>query len=466
MHRITLLCTLVGAGCYAPKVVDGTGTDASTGTASESGSVETTLTTTPTGESDSDPSMTSNPSTTVDPDSTTATTELGPQIVMSIPSDGDTHAPLGQFFLVYFDRVVGIDDAVGHIYVSQDGGDPMPISPMPCPPDADPTCIAGIFPASFLDDDGNLPGGTAHTIVVGAGFPDPDGNMNTMDQSIAFTTFEYEPTFFDDSDAFSNEFGGLAYSPAAATLYLVGEQAGGGGCLVRGVRLVDGAPQPAESVAQPSGSSLCYGADAFNDELWVAGSYSSSVYRYDVSGVPLPLVETITSPMLPPPLDNLDEVWSTAPSAGGVLFAHGEFFGATENSSILQRANGTWSEWKNDSDWSNANGVTIASIDGGTVYALADGQIFSMDETGLVIAQSQLDILVYDDDLHVDSAGRVWIGTESGVYVLDGGTFEQIDARLGFSASRIALREDGNTVHVYFARFRDVAVVGHVAFEL
>jgi hypothetical protein len=459
-----LTCSLVIVACYSPKVVDGD-TGASESSGGGSGSVETTLTTSPTDPS-SDPSMTSSPTTTVDPDTTTSGAELGPQIVLSLPADGDTNAPLGQFFVIFFDRVVGIDDAVGKIHVTQNGGDPQAISPMPCPPDADPTCVGGLFPAEFLDDNGQLPGGTEHTIVVAADFPDPDGNVNTMDQVVSFTTFEYQPDFFDDSDAFSNEFGGLAFHPGTSALFLVGEQMGGNGCVVRRIDIVGDAPQPAVTVAQPAGSYLCYGVDVFRDELWVAGSYSSNVYRYATGDTPLTLIETVAMPALPPPLDNLDEVWATAPiGPSGVLFAHGEFFGATENSSILLRNPGAWSEWKNDADWPDASGVTIASTPD-YVYALAAGQLFQLDPSATVVNQGPLDFLAYDDDLHADSMGRVWVGTEGGVYVLDGSTFEVLAQRTGFSASRIALREDGNTVHVYFARFRDTAVIGHVPIDL
>lgn len=413
---------------------------------------------------------------TVDPDSSTGAAELGPRIIMSVPMDGDANAPLSGYFLLYFDRVVSTNDAVGHILVSQNGSAPQPISPMPCPPDADPTCIAGVFPAAFLVPDTNqLPGGTTHTITVEADFPDPDGMVNTLDQVVEFTTFDYDPDFFDDSDAVVQEFGGIAYDEGSQSLFITGVPSNfGDPCVVRRIPIPGGVAGAASTAASPTSSYLCYGIDAIEGSLFVSGSYSSNVFRYtNLANMDLQPSQTIiASPTLTPPLDNLDEVWSVARGGGATYFSHGEFFGGTEDTSILALSDANaWSEFESGENlWDNASGVVIegAAFDGidhlmvganDTVYKfrIADGNIIS-----------QFDLnLGYDADLHVDSQGRLWVGTGSGLHVYDAAddSYTELASRPGLDTTRFAIREDGDTVHVYYARFRDVGLIGHLSID-
>jgi ligand-binding sensor domain-containing protein len=75
--------------------------------------------------------------------------------------------------------------------------------------------------------------------------------------------------------------------------------------------------------------------------------------------------------------------------------------------------------------------------------------------------------LGYDVDLHIDSSGRLWVGDNDGIRVLNvaNDSFEVVAERSGFDATRFALREDGDTVHAYYARFRDPATIGHLAID-
>jgi len=41
--------------------------------------------------------------------------------------------------------------------------------------------------------------------------------------------------------------------------------------------------------------------------------------------------------------------------------------------------------------------------------------------------------------------------------------FTEIAARTGFDAGRFGLREEGNSVHLYFMRFRDALKIGTTA---
>lgn len=470
---------LGNAACFSPEVQgpggtdgDGTMTDTSAGpTSAEVTSESMTMTGMSGMTSTSDPD-TSATMTTSPPDST-GNTELGPQLVMSFPADGDDAAGLGSYFLLYFDRVVSTSDATGNILVSQAGGEPQPITPMPCPPDADPTCIAGIFPASFTDSEtGNLVGSTDYSITVLADFPDPDGLVNTMDQVVSFTTFQLDTNYYDDSDVISTEFGGLAYDSGSESLFLLGVDVDE--CVVRRVPLAGGVPGSASTAAVPTSSNLCYGMDAIDGVLYVAGSYTSNVFRYTgLSAENLGPTETIIAdPTLMPPLDSLIEVWSVARGGGSTFFAHGEFVGGIEDTSILRLTDGNvWSEFHSGENlWEDADGVTIVggNFDGTDhLIVAADAQLFKLRiSDGSLISQAEMQV-DYAPDLQIDSAGRLWLGDSSGIRVINvaSDSYEILATRDGFEANRFALREDGNTVHAYFARFRDEARIGHLSID-
>ena len=407
--------------------------------------------------------------TTTDPDTTTGA-ELGPQIVMSVPTDGDMVAPLDSYFLLHFDRIVSPNDALGHLFVAQDGGEPQAVSPQPCPPDADPMCIAAIFPKEFVDpDSGNLPPNTEHVITLEAAFPDIDGVVNSTDQTVTFTTFDYNPDFFDDSVQIPEEFGGLVWSLDQNALFLTGQN--GGGCIVRRVPLNgQGVPQAASTAAVPTGSQLCYGIDIVGPSLYVSGSYSQVVYRYTLGGGDLSGTQfLIENPTLAPPLDELDETQSVTGVDGSLFFAHGEFLGGVTDSSILRSAP-AWSEFTDGQNlWNQADsGVTIAAttIDGVPIlFAFAESQLFRFRiADGVVEADLEFPDIGFSTDIAIDSNNRVYLGANNGIYVVDGEAddFAPITERLGFDATRIALREVGDTVHVYYQRFRENGQIGHV----
>jgi hypothetical protein len=74
---------------------------------------------------------------------------------------------------------------------------------------------------------------------------------------------------------------------------------------------------------------------------------------------------------------------------------------------------------------------------------------------------------LYSSQLRLDSKGRLYVGTGSGILVFDtSGTngFTEIASRRGFDAGRFGIREEGDTVHVYFMRFRDALRIGTTSF--
>lgn len=480
---IAVLLPLVSA-CFSPSdetpigdtdeatfgTTDGTGDDMTVSDSISTQPTDDETNTMPTSVDD-----TTSPST--DPDTTTANTELGPQLVMSVPASGDDNAPLQGYFLLYFDRVVSLDDAVGHILVSQGGSEPQPISPMACPPDADPTCIAGIFPEEFVDPEQNtLPGATAHTVTVEAEFPDPDGFTNTMDQIVEFTTFAYEPNFFDDSDAIVQEFGGIAYDDGSESLFLVGVGVdfGTDPCVVRRIPIPGGVPGTASTAALPTGSYLCYGIDRIGNDLFVSGSYTDNVFRYSNLGAAslMATESVIANPTLPPPLADLSEGWHVARGGNSTFFSHGEFLGGIEDSSILQVSDaGVWSEFEDgDNLWDGQNGVVIegASIDGEDyLFVAAEAGIWKFRVAdGTIVSEVEFE-LDYATDLRIDSQSRLWVGTQDGITVLEvvDDSYAELARRPGLDTTRFALREDGDTVHVYYQRFREIGQIGHLSID-
>ncbi|HWB81106.1 MAG TPA: hypothetical protein VG755_39355, partial [Nannocystaceae bacterium] len=494
MHRARVLaCFAITTACYTrPSLGDDTDGEDTTGTMSVGESTLTTSDTTPTttGAMTSVTGDTSPPTTTAssdteattEPDST-GNTELGPQIVMSIPADGDLAAGLDPYFFIYFDRVVGVNDAVGKITVAQDGGTPAVVSPMQCPPDADPTCIAGLFPESFSDPaTGRLPANTSHTVTVAADFPDPDGLVNTMDQTVAFTTFDFTADFFDDTANISDEIGGIAYDEGSQSLFIVGLPPSGGDAIVRRIPIPGGVPGAATTVASPSsmgGGPYAYGIDAIGGELYVAMSYSGDVRRYsNLGAATLDATEVVVGPNtgLAAPDDTLLQVQSVTVAGGNTLFARGYFLATDPGYSIFARnGGGTFSIWEDGSNlWDNAdwygNNITAGTVDGSEVLFVANSLgIFKFRVAdGTLLGSIMPDYSLYSADLHIDANDHLFLGSDSGVFVYDAASDDLplVTAREGLEASRIALREDAGTVFVYYLRFRGEAIIGELPIAL
>jgi hypothetical protein len=377
---------------------------------------------------------------------------------------------------------VSPNDAVGKITVSQGGGEPQFVSPQPCPPDADPTCIAAIMPKEFADPNtGRLPANTEHTITVAADFPDPDGLVNTMDQSVVFTTFDYTPDFFDDSDAIAAELGGLAYDPGSESLFVVGLDNQGGDPLVRRIPIPDGIPGAASTAATPvpdGGGPYAYGIDAFGGNLYVSMSYSADVRRYsNLANLNLNPSELVIGPntSLPEPNDTLLQVQSVGVVGNDLYLSRGYFLATDPAVEILRRdSNGVFTIYEEGNNlWDDGGfyglNITVGNVEGTPyLFAAASAGIFKIRVAdGDVVGSVETEQAAYAD-LQVDSDGHLFVGTGGGILVYDvtPDDPELIAERGGLDAGRIAIREDGDTVHVYYARYRDVARIGEVPFTL
>jgi hypothetical protein len=106
------------------------------------------------------------------------------------------------------------------------------------------------------------------------------------------------------------------------------------------------------------------------------------------------------------------------------------------------------------------------------MYAAAQNHVyqFSLPDS-LMTTNAPLDEAMgvdYEFDLEVDSHGLLWFGTSTGIHVVDpaGGAYSTVTSRVGIDASRLALREDGGTVHAYFVAHDEAsAPIGHVAIQ-
>ncbi|MCC6553144.1 MAG: hypothetical protein IT372_09010, partial [Polyangiaceae bacterium] len=358
-----------------------------------------------------------------------ATTGEGPQLVSSIPADGDMQASLSPYVLLYFDRPVSFASATGKIVVSNDAHpDPTPVQTFPCP-DNDPTCVAAVYPDTFAAPPGSstLPGSTQHTVTIDKSFPDPDGKTNDVDTTIRYTTFPYDPNFFDDSAAINSEAGGLDYDPASNAIFVCGEGPAAQGIAVRKIQLQGDTPSGVTTAADLN-VQLCYGVDAFNGTLHVNATYGDTIFRYgDTSGPTLPQPSTFNATGLPAPNDVLGEVRTTAMMNGLLYAASGSYHGGPAMSGVLRMtAAGGWEVFVEGAavGYDPEMGVGIA-IDqaSGHLYIAAEStaKIYKVriGDKQLVNSQDLGDGGAYDIVLRVDSSGRLYVGSSSGLVVYD-----------------------------------------------
>lgn len=486
MKKTTALLTVLAtSGCFDPPDSSGTPinieTDGTT-SMSSSGQPQTSSATDATGDpgpstatSSTGGTSTAGPTTDTDTDAgdtSTGEPQLGPRLVETTPADGDDNAPLETYFLLNFDRPVSQTDAFGHIFVTQGDGDPILVAPQPCPPDADPQCVAGIFPEEFRDPEtGDLPGSTPHTIIVSADLPDLDGNTNTLEQVVEFRTFEFTANFFDDSAAISGELGGMVYDPDNEALFIAGTSETGGDCIVRRVDLPGGVATGANTVATPTalgGGPYCYGMQRYGDTLFVDMTYSGDVRVYTGLGSDdlNPTEVVIQDPTLPVPHDDLQEVVATAQAGPRRFFSYGNFVGGPGAFGILELNNDTWSIFQQGTNlWSPGDDVSIAAATiGGTafLFAVAGEHLYKFRLADASVVDEIEIEQTYDADVEVDEFGRVWVARNGRLHVYDGDDLSVLLERTGLDTGRIGVdaREDGATV--YFGRYRDPAVIGRM----
>lgn len=418
------------------------------------------------GGADDAPAAEESPEGSTDPDdSTGAPAGGGPQLVRSVPEDGDANAPLSPSFSLYFDREVDPNDAVSHLLVSRNGGTTMPVSPRQCWPDDDPTCIAGDFPAEFLDGPDALAGDSAITVHVGPDFPDLEGHTNTEAQTVDFHTFPYERNFVA-SPGFIR---GLEYDPVTSALYTLGEtEPTHTGTTLERIPLAAGVPSAQLTVAIMVDQVDCDGLDINYGILYVG--CGNEVYLLD--GLEGDDLTQYLYQYTPDPPDLLGGTWSVAHAgdAGTVYSAKGK------SAMVVYDLNGQWKSFHDGVGlWAAPYGVMVASgpeFLATVMYAAAQNHVyqFSLPDS-LVTTDAALDEAMgvdYEFDLEVDSHGYLWFGTSTGIHVVDpaGGAYSTVTQRVGVNATRLALREDGATVHAYFVAHDEAgAPIGHIALE-
>ena len=415
----------------------------------------------------------------------TGTVYTGPKLVKSIPADGDGQAGLDSYFLLYFDRPMSYSGATGKIQLTSDQV-PAPVFAQvsPCP-DADATCVAGVFPKAFADasnPNGNkLPGGVKHTITVDKSYADPNGNAFDADVVVSFTTFQYSGNVFDDSGAIAQESGGLDYDPSSQSLFVCGNDASNE-LVIRRIPLLGGQPGSASQYDKPStvntGGPYCYGLDIYEKKLYVSHTYGGRVLMYQDLTVPTAPngPTTIIGPgtMLAPPDEALNNLHAVAAFAGGtrMMTAAGYYLGYPPSNGILLFQNGSWSYFVAAQGLFDASqGFTITGdLAGGHLYVMAKDKILKLRASDALIENQHTvpNGAPYDPQLRVDSAGRLYVGGGNGITVYDtaGSTgFSVVASRPGLDAGRFALVENGNDVAIYFMRFREKAIIGRTLIQ-
>jgi hypothetical protein len=328
--------------------------------------------------------------------------------------------------------------------------------------------------------DGHLPQDTPHAIAVTAGFEDPDGNATTVDQVVDFKTFFFEPNFYDDTVAQPEEVGGLSYEPTSQALFVVGVHSNEFyGPRVRKIPMPGGSPQPALTVLETmpgGGGPWTYGMDRYGSQLLISMSYAGEVRAYgNLPGNALTLGTTFSTTTLPEPNADVEEVWSVARTEDGRLFfAWGDFHGGVNGSGIMQLSpNNVWSMFHDGMGlWGQANDGVMLTVGmvGGTEYlfASADGMIYKFRASdGQLQAQYEVE-QDWGRDLEVDGQGRLWYGTQNGIWVFDVSDNDEIvevARRGGIRCGRMALREQPPTIHAYCVGYREEGLISHVPID-
>lgn len=407
----------------------------------------------------------------------------GPKIASSIPVDGDQAAGFDPYAIVHFDRVVTIASAAGKFFIEGGGQPKQPASVVDCPI-VDPTCIGVLYPAAFASANGKLPGESSYVLTVDKGFEDTDGNANFADQTVSFTTYPFDPVFYDDSDAIEDEAGGIVFFAPAPALILVGQgDENNDGVVLRRVDLDEQFnPVGATTIALPGdvadgGGPLAYGLDLLPEPqgLYVNYTYERSVLRYQLSGNGDVVggMTQLNMTSLPAPNDELYDVITTTAIDGRLYFGFGFYFDRPD-SIIEQNETGGFASWlASDALWDDSEGFHVV---GGTSNG-ADVMYVANQETILKIDYQNKQVINdhthfdggnfnNDTQMRIDSAERLYVsdGSDLVVYATSGADgFTELARRNGLGAGRFDIREDGATVHIYFIDFRGDGVIGHAS---
>lgn len=419
----------------------------------------------------------------------------GPQLIGSAPQADATDASVSPFGQLFFDRAVSVAQATGKVTMSN--GTDSDVAQVEACPDASPSCIRFVAPASLVTD-ALLDGATTYTVTIDASFQDPDGNVNDVDTSFSFTTFDYEPQFhiptFVNADV-----GGIAYVPAVSSLYI----AGTGSLNFNGPDIervpLDGdfAPMSSQVVAQPNffnlgscnnGSSReSHQLDFWTSSLYLSASRCDAVYvmPVDATGdLPSSSHTQITSTTLNAPDDAPYRVEGTVvftfPSPGGseALFGQGTLGLGPVSTGILERrpqALQFWIVWADRAGFIDNDpfylGGGLDDQGADVVYVAAGDTVHKLRQQDAVSENSHtLDGVSFESpQLRVDSQGRLYLGTDSRLVVYDTtgfNGFTELAVREGVDFRRFDIREDGNTTHVYFTDFQGLGTIRHLALDL
>jgi hypothetical protein len=391
-------------------------------------------------------------------------------------------APLDRFLTLHFDRPVSSAFASGKIR-AHSSKQPMDVfaQVLPCD-DFDPACLSVPLPKSLVDGSdyfAKLFGDTVYTLTIDKSFQDSDGNVNLVDQQVTFKTFGFNPKYHDDSVAVPSEVGGLEYAPEVKSLYLLGTTPNNDGHVIRRLELdANFNVVNASTVAGPvsgGGGPYAYGMSHEAGKLHVAWTYANTVrsYALDPSGA-LAMIGSYSQIPLAPPNNFLDQVVSTASHQGTLYIGGGYYFGngtALSGVLALDQNSNAFSVWKEKTGlFDKQGGVHLGSgtiANEGFVFVAQKDTVFKIRIADKAVVNQHVEKDTWFDapKLLVDSAGRLWLGTNSGLTVYDtagNAGFKKLVSLEGIATGRIALREEGNKVHVYYAQFRGPGVVGSI----
>jgi hypothetical protein len=421
----------------------------------------------------------------------------GPQLIGSSPATDTTNASVSPFGLLFFDRAVDVGQATGKISMSD--GASSDVAQVETCPDASPSCVRFVAPAS-LATDALLRGATTYTVTIDKSFQDPDGNTNDVDSSVSFTTFAYDPIFYEPTSV-DGDVAGIAYVPAVNALYIAGTGTlNFNGPDVERVVLDAATFSPVTSsvVAQPNFFAIgnCTGGssreghqlDYWVDTLYLSASRCDAVYTMPVDqgtgALPSSSQGTISGTSITAvPNDAIYRaegtvVFDLGPGVGNSgFFGQGTLGTGPLSTGILLRrplAIQFWVVWKDRAGFidndpfylgggpDNTGALNIFVAAGDTIHKVR--RLDAMETNAHTI-----DGVSYESpQLRVDSLGRLYLGDETHLVVYDTtgfNGFTELAVREGVDFRRFDIREEGTATHVYFTDFEGLGTIRHVAID-
>ena len=397
------------------------------------------------------------------------TANVDPNVALTYQSvtDGQMNAPIDAFVIlefntamdwVTFDGVVTFSTAISQDFIA-----------LTFVPDPNLNVIWFQIPSQLVDSgSGNLFSNETYTMTVPSTVLTAAGLGLPADIVITFTTFTYGQEH-DDSAVITGETWDIAYHSVSNTLLYLGETATD--FVVRRYSL--GTGLATTELTNASTQVLYGGMDLWDNTLYVNESYDSEVTEYPVNADGSLAASTATYGIttLAAPADTLSEVLNTAKIGANLYFTTGNWHGGASFQDIIKFDGAVWSTVVTGSvhGFNNDEAKNIVALNvGGTDYIylaepVSDKLYKFRESDGALVTSITFTEISFDAELDFDLSNNIYLGTQNGIYQFSA-DLVLLDQRGGVDAGRIAVKDSGGNVSVYFIDYRNPTIIGYVNF--